>query len=420
MTRFASKRLVLLGAAVAGLAFALAVRALTGDSSPVPEFGAAVVPQNSTATADGVELTLLRATFSGTETTIDLRVAVDGAPVKPSEITFPPASMDASEFVGPGISRVAFGPDSDVILELPPVAHPGATKLSFRNLVTGEKQRGGPWNLTLNGPREVDFASIMRLETLRAETVDIAGTSVLVNGTRSASRTVITYALPEGFRELAPPRMTMPDGKKVQPVTFEDGGSGIEAAFPVTAMGSAVNLEFGPFGKDWPSSSTTVTVNLAQAMTRAGVNKYTDGNVPFIAADVTGGDPNVPLSFAIGRERTDSSQGVPMDFGRTTPNGEVDALTLHLRGTFHFRMDSEAPSPYTSTPGLRDAHDMPLRILWSSAGYAKSADGSITTGETKAVYFLEPWLDMSRVTIVLGNPATVISGNSRVTLAAPK
>ena len=57
---------------------------------------------------------------------------------------------------------------------------------------------------------------------------------------------------------------------------------------------------------------------------------------------------------------------------------------------------------------------------WSSAGYAKSADGSITTGETKAVYFLESWLDMSRVTIVLGNPATVVSGNWSVTLAATR
>jgi len=130
-----------------------------------------------------------------------------------------------------------------------------------------------------------------------------------------------------------------------------------------------------------------------------------------LASDILSGPTDVVLGFTVAQQNLGVSGGIPRDFGRRNPVGEITVLTVRLRGSWHQQdADPASPSPYATTPGVLDAAGTRLRWLESSAGYSKSASGDIQEGETTVQFYVEPDTDLSRITLLLGSPSRVLDG----------
>ncbi len=410
--------LVFVAAAIAGAASVVAIAASTSlfSSGEPSGSGAMLFPQHARSTADGITITLSGATFSGTETTIQASATIDGQPVVPGELTVPPGGFASPSFAGSTVLQSSGG-NSTIVLQLPPVISPGEVQFQLKNLVVhssagGTQQRHGPWALTLSGPAASAFAATMRVEALQPSSVAIAGTTVAVTGRRSTSRTIIQYSVPSGLRELTPPRLVLSDGRQALPLGFTPTAAGVTATYPVTSFGSVVSVSFGPFSRPGDTGQT-VSLGLTAALARAGATaSQTNGEVAVLPGDVLNGTSDIALGFSIAQRRLDAGGGIPRNFGRRNPIGDITVLTVRLRGSWHQEdQDPENPSPYATTPGLLDAKGVRLRVLEIATGYSKSATGGIQEGETSVSFYVEPDTDLSRITLLLGSPSHVLGGS---------
>lgn len=421
------KQLVIIGAAVAaGAVLAVSASAAANlFSDPArARLGGQVSPQTASSTAAGITLSVSEAIFSGTQTLLRLQAAQDGQPLDPTVYSLRPSALKASGFAqaqAPGGSQAS---DGARLLQLPPVLAPGPVSVTIDELVvrppgaTASVLRG-PWQLDLTGVAKSDFAQVMRVEALAGGTIDVDGHAVVVTGYRSTSQTLVEYTAVDGLTELVPPRLSGKGFDRADPYEVGDAGGRRRAAFAPTPFGEPLSVAFGPFSRA-DAASQVVVINLAGALARASVSRSAPGQAPIAASDVRSGDGTIPVIANVGRYTMPVSSAIPMDFGRRNPEGTIDVLRLTLRGTWLVEQAPDRPSPYTSTPTLIDARGVPLRMLSAESGYSKDASGSIGPGQTTVEYFLEPDMDMTTVTLILGAPQRVLQGDWQVALHPPR
>lgn len=407
-------------AVAAGAVTVVAAGAANGwfDTGAVPTgSGAQVFAQAASSTANGVTLKAMRATFSGTETTVEIAVSQNGQPVT-AEVGIPANAVAQDGFAAPVLPSVAAEANAIVLL-LPPVVAAGTTTLRIDTLSIGPTSdpqiTHGPWVLALAGPSASQFESVMRVEDLVAVTVSVAGHDIAVSGRRSSSRTIVEYSTPSDLLELAPPHLTMQDGTRQLPLATQVLASGTRAEFATTPFGTPVSVGFGPFSEP-VADGGTVTVGITAAMARAGASGHTTSEIALTPQDVSQGRPELPLGFSIEQQHVAPSAGRPQDFGRRVPVGDIDVLTIRLKGNWHGQDDLNAPSPYTATPGALNANGTRLRRLGMVTNYSKTQDGSIGEGETTVQFYVEPGMNLDSLTVILGSPSQVLSGEWDVTL----
>ena len=399
----------LLGLATAAVVFA---RASDDELQPGPA-GATLYPQVAHSFDNGVTIRALGATFSGTETVLNLTVENDG---RPQEFRIPSGSF-AGEGFGPGTTgAVSLLGDGSAVVTLPPVIKPGdiVFRLSAIQLV-GHDERTvieGNWSLTLHGPDRASFATAMEMEVLEPASVEVRGETVILTGRRSTSRTVIEYSVPPQLRELVAPRIVV-DGVTYAAIGGEVGPAANVASFPATRMGASVRVELGPFAEEG-SSEPEITVDLASIMQRAGRET---GEFVLVPEDILAGREDLVVSVAVVQRDEGELLGRSSD-DRARPSGKVSVLEIELAGNWHPQRDPGSPGdPFTSTPTVFDANGFQLFRMSSQVSYSKDLAGNIGSGFTFVHFWIEPQARMDVFTLVLGNPSRVISGQWSAELA---
>ncbi|MCC6381339.1 MAG: hypothetical protein IT304_02470 [Dehalococcoidia bacterium] len=215
-----------LAAVVGLLAFGAAsvVGLLDDDPSPGPT-GARVFPQGSSAVSGGVTLTLVRSTFSGTETLLEF-AAYRGSENLGANFVIPPAALAVdSMFDSARPGGGTHGEDGTLFVEMPPLNRPGDATVTVKELRVGAPASRwevvrGPWTLALQGPTASEFDALMRVEELTSATLDVQGQRLTVTGRRSTSRTIVEYTALAGLEELKPPQIIGADGQPLLPFTY--------------------------------------------------------------------------------------------------------------------------------------------------------------------------------------------------------
>ncbi|MCC6381338.1 MAG: hypothetical protein IT304_02465 [Dehalococcoidia bacterium] len=185
------------------------------------------------------------------------------------------------------------------------------------------------------------------------------------------------------------------------------------AWFPVTPFGKPLSVSFGPYSMA-DGSGATVVVALGDVLKRHGAERGTPGEIPLAPEDVLSGDGSIPLSVSFGKQQINYRSMA--FFGRAVPAGEIDVITFRLAGTWEWQHDEPDPTPYTGAPLLLDATGLPMRGLGGSGGFSKDVTGDIHEGQTTVMSWLEPSMDVSRVTIVLSRTKRLVNGDWHVEL----
>lgn len=391
-----------IAAALLGLVVAFALRSLTGadQSSPLQ------VPQSARATASGVAVSTLAATFAAGNTLLQVRVDV-GELESARSIQVARVSAQAADFA-PGSLRpfasagdeaiLRFSNSSPVILRLPEVSATGANTVSIARL-TVQTQTGesfslvGPWELEIKTPP--DIAARLRSEPLAggAEITDRGISVQVVGGLRTAAETLITVELTEGDQPakvdlLDQPRLVA-SGKTLTGGVAQqrENGSLITFTFPPTAFGEPVKLEFGPLSRRGVGNLATYSeVDLGALRPQLKLNE--DVPVPVVS---TGGNLESPvLSAAL--SQTNLASGV------------VATVRITLEGNFQ----SSATEIRALLPGGET-----IRAGELISSYRKSPDGAIGSGTTQVSFErgeLSRWTS-APVRIYSGGADQIVRGN---------
>jgi hypothetical protein len=390
-----------------------------GDPSP-GRSGARVFEQNGSAAVSGVTLRLRSATFSGTETLLEVTASRDGVQLSAGEFRIPAGSVEVDSILARGGAMPAGSSPDSTFLELPPITRPGNASVTIASMTVGRfgtsdwRQLVGPWVVPLVGPASSEFPALMRTESFRSVTIEVAGTAILVNATRSSSRTIVEYTTPAGLVELSPPRLASGGKSPVVPFQHGDVGTVRRASYPTSKFGTPIALEFGPYSQ-FEAVGNSVVVNLGDVLRRIGTGRMTPGEIALLPTDTLSGNGAIPTAFEVVNSVVQVG-GSPIDFGRRTPSGSVEVLRFRVAGTFERIDDPTESSPYKGTPSILDAKEIPMRMLTMESHFTKDGAGSVREGETTMEFYLEEGMDISTVTLVLGQAQRVVSGDWRATL----
>ncbi|MCC6420518.1 MAG: hypothetical protein IT429_19960 [Gemmataceae bacterium] len=423
--RLGRKQLAVVGLAVAaGAVVAVSASAATNLFADPgrARLGGEVSPQSASSTAGAITLSVSEAIFSGTQTLLRLQATQDGQPLDPAVYSIRPAAVRTSGFAQAQGQEGSQASTGSRLLQLPPVLAPGPVTMTIAELVVRPPGGSasvvpGPWQLTLTGVARSDFANVMRVEALAGGTVDLEGNAVRVTGYRSTSQTIVEYTQVEGLTEIVPPRLSGKGFDRADPYEVGAAGGVRRAAFAPTPFGEEVVVAFGPFSQA-DASAQRLRISLVDATGQSLLDR--GGEVPIEPSQVLSGDATIPVSVEV------ISQHIPplppgmtyVDFGRVNPTGDIKLIRLNLNGTWD--PDFSAGNPYANTPGLLDARGVALRMVTAGSGYSKDASGQIREGSSQDSFFLEPDMDMTTVTLILGAPQRVLQGDWQATLRPVK
>lgn len=382
-------------AAVTGLA---GVFALGGVGSGGGNATRLALPfqEGSTATAEGVTITLRSAAFSGTATLLSVRVDIPGTePGTVTSIALPRDGLVGGTLppVGPASGGVVKGTSSgELMLRMAAVSSTvsqsveiGAVDVRFRD---GSARRiSGKWILTVAVPANV--ADLIRTERLdgganaRVQGIEVTA----IGGLRSSTETLVTLQFkgPTGLTLLGQPALN--DRGQIlfgAQVDSSSDGTTTTYSFPPTSFGAPVSVSLTAFSL--PNESASVVIDLARVFAD---NRITGGpgerGAVSPAAVVNSTRPNLPVT-SVAFTRTNSNNfeiylGVPLN-----PN-DPSPITLVL---------ATGESIVTSSKDI---------------GYNRDAAGTIIGGQTQLI-FPAPALSAltGNVRLNLGAGSQVVNG----------
>lgn len=385
-----SRALIVTGAVAIGLVCGVVgVIASGGLVREARNAGANVVAQSGSATSGGLTLAAQDAIFSGTETIV--RVDVDGVNGARAHLAIEEGWLELTGFEA-GASFMTRDADSgSTLLVLPPVMLEGEPSVTLTRLeVRSDEQRrevSGEWTMVLSPP--TDRGAALRTEPLEATAVTASGITIMVEGLRSTSQTVVEYTTPSGVYELMPPRIRLGDGNWLAPIAVRGGGSSQEsvALFAVTPFGSPLEVGFGPFSRP------------------------TDGDLTVLRLDLSGlevGLPPARVPAPIGGDLLESAERFMDRRGREVVkvtvkgNWEIDAAYVS---------SGERIEPWDA----RTATGAVLRSAGASQHWTKNDSGEIGPGVTSLEMLVDA-IDLSDVTITLGRAVSITTGDWRTKL----
>lgn len=391
--------LVVLGA---GAATAAAAIAQTGPFSSPSVADNAGIAENVSAADAGVTLTVQTATFSGTETTLNVQWNAPGYPGA-SDLSVPPAALPAGRQLTPQPSTVRTG-NNTFTIAVAPVSAPGPFTLTLSevdvNTSGATHQIKGAWTLHLGGPSASNFASLMRTETLSAAPLTATSDNIDVTATRSTSATIIRFMPAAGWEPLSQVTIVQADGKRLGPLSQQQADDGqLVAVFPPTPFGAPVTVDLGQFAQADPSGASFETIALAQSMSRAGVDfGQEDTYFTPAASDVLSGSAGLVEEAR---------------FWKIERNADI-LKTLQFRLAGDFQPDGAS---LDSAVRVTDANGDELHVAALSVSFGKNATGAVHNGYTDVDVLLPgDATALSHVTIQTGTAAKVIPGKLQVTL----
>jgi len=394
---------VLALAAVGGIAAASFLR--DGGGPEPPRRQANQVGQDASATSKGIELKVIGATFSGTETLLEMRAAiVDEAQVGQAagqaevRLVLPARDGFSGPFAGTILS-VGTRADGGLLVHLPPLVplsarpdYDGAVPLTIRavNLRTaaGDVRLEGNWDLVLSGPTPDKLAEALRLEDLKPTTFAVQGLEVAASGQRSTSETRVEVTMPTGLTALTQSYLIV-DGQRLAPYSWGETPNGVLTSFPPTKFGTPVTFDLGPVGVTDPADSVSVTIAIGEALRRAEGGPEGKGKFAIGPSDVLAGDPDIVIS---------GERGSGWDGG--------EWVSVTIKGTWD----------HNDMPKVFDGQGGELRLLAYGTGYTKDLAGNIGPGETEVRVLLTDPSKIERLTIVMGGQAAVDRQEHTVTL----
>jgi hypothetical protein len=238
--------LILLSVTVAGLMLGGAAAAISiAVRSPDVQRHEGL-PQEAAAQDAGFEIRALDAVFSGTETTVRLRVS--GPHDEKARLFIRPGDADIVGFSRNEILGSSWDPP-ELTLVLPPIDPQGVPAVTFHTLnfqsAEGGSEVRGDWRLPLDLPG--DLEQVLRIELLAGGILDLGIATAPLTAIRSTTRTVVTFELPAGIDLLSPPGLSLGKGSFQLPLLLEQKGSQVRASYEATAFGERVVLGAGAF-----------------------------------------------------------------------------------------------------------------------------------------------------------------------------
>lgn len=388
------------GPAIACLIGAAAVMALTGDSPREPSnAGARAFPQQGSSSDGGVTLSLLDATFSGTETIVHLRAEINAGRVPGlagRSVRDLSVSRDGVEFQGAHVAATTLGVTSgDLLIQLPPVmsSSPSDSLLTIRSLdlttSNGRLSLGGSWELHVELPSQSLLEDLLKTEQRKPRQVTTSHGTINISVLRSMSRTIVTYSLPDGLSPLAPVQMQSQQGW-ILPIEVTTSSGSVTASFERTAFGTAATIKLPDFTAI-DDGSSTVTVRVGDAMKRSHIQPGQDAAFTYAESDIAPGATVNVVGGASGKY------------------GQRQWFRVAVSGNWDFSNTSDRqPSAYA-------ADGKPF--IWARAGngYTKAADGTVMPGETEIEFYYDSIHDLDQVTVLLDPPASIVRVGNTVT-----
>jgi len=357
------------------------------------------VPQSSSATSNGIQLEVVGAAFSGTQTLLRMRAAVvdrDALPnsVGDGEIRMVVAAPDGfrGDF-GEGRASTGRARSGDLLVTLPAIVpregYTGEIEFIVEEVVltldSGPFRLEGEWKLTLRGPAPDKVAGALRVEGLTESRFLIAGHEVVVVGVRSTSETRVTVTLPSGTQMITQPLLVV-GGERIGPQSFNGGDAEVIASFMDTPFESDVTIELGAIVEVRNGEVPPLSVDFGAALARS---------------------PGGSTEFRIGAEDIVSGPAELVLGGEQGSYGLRRWVAVVVAGNWH---------PEDGTPALFDAEGRQLDRAHVQVGYRKTIDGTVTQGTTSIAAFVDKVSEVGLITIVLGGSSEIISQGERVTL----
>lgn len=369
-----------------GLAFAASYAAAslvsTANGPREPRAPAATqVEQSASAVDQGIRITALGATFSGTATFVELKIDVvdpsgsGGVPagVEVARLVPAPDGFQPTWFAGHVLSAHVTR-DGTVVARLPALAGESAPNPLTLRIVAlhGQSPAGmvrvtGDWPLTLALP--ADLGASLRVEELRAEQVVVAGIELRVDGVRSTTETLINVATSEEILLLGQP--VVRDSQDAHPAReIAPTAQGLALNFAPTRFGDPLVLALGPVGlRDGPGA-TAFKIDLGRALSRP---RAVDGTFAVEASDIVSGDSALVLSG---------------DSGTDYIGPWVSVL---FRGNWQ-----------SSDVAIYDEDGIPMRRGRFITQFAKNEGGQVIPGKTEIAVRVSDLDKAGVVTFVLG------------------
>lgn len=400
-TRRAQILAVVLALSITGGTVAASSNWLAGEHSTA---GARPVAQSAVAADAGVTVRALDATFSGSETM--LRVSLEGEPLNGlSLLTFDTQGQSvALDGFQSGPVRVAGFTATELLIQLPVVEQSASKAVVLLHGIRGRSSEGdvtlsGTWSLPLSLPP--DLGKLLRTESLGTRIASAAGIDIPIKVDRSTSRTLLTYTLPAGAVELAPPRLTDESAHSaaLAPLDAWPSGNGSRVvSFPTTAFGHQVRVEMGPFaiGTDAPAAATVAL----------------SGPPPLDKLERNG--PRVPAS-SFSTLDGDSALVRGAAFGRRGDGTAYVAVTL--TGNWPDDPTIDASGARALSWRLFDANGSQLAPAFSEENFTKSDTGKVSYGETTLAGTIDSSTRIGAITVLLTREAEIKSARWSVDLS---
>jgi hypothetical protein len=378
--------IALAAAAILGVASALAIE--VNQPAEPGLAGAQAIPQTASAQSDDLVLSAVSATFSGSETIVELRL--EPSPelrLKLGDVytpEFPRTAVSTEGFEGVGFQIMGWK-NERLLIGLPPISGQATPKFTaslvqFRTS-TGPVRVSGAWELSLSVP-DGSAQAILRTEAFAPVAVVDGAIPLTISGRRSASRTIIEYSLPPGVTELAPPRISAPGSHDVVlPISTATTKEGRSASFQMTPFGEKVIVSFGPFA---------VAESIPAAV------------IPLEVASGGPGDARVNYTSA----------GAPIQVvSAAVDQSESRAwLRVVLQGNWSPESFEEGGLEQRLTWEIRTSDGQTLEPKGWGEHFTKGTDGSIGYGQTVIdVYLPGPTLP-SPLALEIKSRTTIISG----------
>jgi hypothetical protein len=385
-----------------GLAFGLALASAAAFSAWNPEPKPKHyddIKQSATATAKGIRLEVLGASFSGTETLVRMKASVADPEALRGEVGTDSVSLVVPApqgFSGPfneGESATRRIPSGELLVTLPSIlseaGYDGTVDLKFDELMvtvpSGPTRLSGQWSLRLTGPAPGDLSSVLRMEEFLERRIEVQGHEIIANGRRSTSATYVEIVLPPGVLMVAQPLLHS-EGERLAPQSFAPLEGKVEVSFPPTQFETEVALELGSLALSTGEQPEPVIVDIGSAIRRSGT---ADGEFDIDPLDIVGG----PAQLVLGG-----------DSGRYNARPWVG---LELAGNWH---------PEGGKAIVFDQKGNELTVAHVQVGYRKDLDGSVREGSTNIAVFVDDVQTVGRLTFILGVPSRLAEPQPQVVL----
>lgn len=177
-----------------------------GQAQTVP----GTVRQSSSAASSGLTVDAEKAVFSATGVDVWLHVSSEDATAGIGGVLPADAELAGKPGMGAGVHA-----DGRTVLRFPPEAWPsaGATaELSVRavSLLSPDGRQlrvDGNWQLAIQLPQDADAKNARTIRTLPPVVQDVAGSKMVVETLKTASATIVRYALPENVSTFSSPTL---------------------------------------------------------------------------------------------------------------------------------------------------------------------------------------------------------------------